>query len=139
MDRAGSAPREAAAAAEVRLHQQGDQQRTPHQRRPVEKGGTPRGRPGRRPARRRRFRRLWDSLQISVEEQGRSLVIKIDREAVMKIAVISNLFTLRKGVHELNFTVGGVPFREDGLLYQVGCLSLPQTKKTQKLFSCSSI
>ncbi|CAF99750.1 unnamed protein product, partial [Tetraodon nigroviridis] len=65
--------------------------------------------------------------KISVEEQGRSLVIKIDREAVMKIAVISNLFTLRKGVHELNFTVGGVPFREDGLLYQVnprldGCM-----------------
>ena len=54
-----------------------------------------------------------------MEEQGRSLVIKIDREAVMKIAVNGDLFTLRKGVHELNLTVGGVPFREEGLLSQV--------------------
>ncbi|XP_059927750.1 growth arrest-specific protein 6 isoform X2 [Gadus macrocephalus] len=65
--------------------------------------------------------------KISVEEQGRSLVIKIDREAVMKIAVNGDLFTLRKGVHELNLTVGGVPFREEGLLSQVnprldGCM-----------------
>lgn len=58
--------------------------------------------------------------QISVEEQGRSLVIKIDREAVMKIAVNGDLFTLKKGMHELNLTVGGVPFREDGLVNQVG-------------------
>lgn len=57
--------------------------------------------------------------QISVEEQGRSLVIKIDREAVMKIAVNGDLFTLQKGMHELNLTVGGVPFREDGLINQV--------------------
>lgn len=57
--------------------------------------------------------------QISVEEQGRSLVIKIDREAVMKIAVNGDLFTLKKGMHELNLTVGGVPFREDGLVNQV--------------------
>lgn len=57
--------------------------------------------------------------QISVEEQGRSLVIKIDREAVMKIAVNGDLFTLKKGMHELNLTVGGVPFREDGLINQV--------------------
>lgn len=66
------------------------------------------------------LRRLPLSPQISVEEQGRSLVIKIDREAVMKIAVNGDLFTLRKGVHELNLTVGGVPFREDGLVNQVG-------------------
>lgn len=57
--------------------------------------------------------------QISVEEQGRSLVIKIDREAVMKIAVNGDLFTLKKGMHELNLTVGGVPFKEDGLVNQV--------------------
>lgn len=57
--------------------------------------------------------------QISVEEQGRSLVIKIDREAVMKIAVNGDLFTLKKGIHELNLTVGGVPFKEDGLLNKV--------------------
>lgn len=61
--------------------------------------------------------------QISVEEQGRSLVIKIDREAVMKIAVNGDLFTLKKGMHELNLTVGGVPFREDGLVNQVFVLS----------------
>ncbi|MEQ2171181.1 hypothetical protein GOODEAATRI_008042 [Goodea atripinnis] len=65
--------------------------------------------------------------KISVEEQGRSLVIKIDREAVMKIAVNGDLFTLKKGMHELNLTVGGVPFREDGLVNQInprldGCL-----------------
>uniref|UniRef100_A0A7N6BE54 Growth arrest-specific 6 n=1 Tax=Anabas testudineus TaxID=64144 RepID=A0A7N6BE54_ANATE len=65
--------------------------------------------------------------KISVEEQGRSLVIKIDREAVMKIAVNGDLFTLQKGMHELNLTVGGVPFKEDGLVNQVnprldGCM-----------------
>ncbi|PWA18932.1 hypothetical protein CCH79_00004994 [Gambusia affinis] len=65
--------------------------------------------------------------QISVEEQGRSLVIKIDREAVMKIAVNGDLFTLKKGMHELNLTVGGVPFRDDGLVNQInprldGCM-----------------
>lgn len=58
-----------------------------------------------------------------MEEQGRSLVIKIDREAVMKIAVNGDLFTLKKGMHELNLTVGGVPFREDGLVNQVFVLS----------------
>lgn len=57
--------------------------------------------------------------QISVEEQGRSLVIKIDREAVMKIAVNGDLFTLKKGMHELNLTLGGVPFKADGLVNQV--------------------
>uniref|UniRef100_A0A8B9JQR2 Growth arrest-specific 6 n=1 Tax=Astyanax mexicanus TaxID=7994 RepID=A0A8B9JQR2_ASTMX len=57
--------------------------------------------------------------KISVEEQGRSLVIKIDKEAVMKIAVNGDLFTLKKGMHELNLTVGGVPFKEDGLVNKV--------------------
>lgn len=37
----------------------------------------------------------------------------------MKIAVNGDLFTLKKGMHELNLTVGGVPFREDGLVNQV--------------------
>ncbi|XP_076012399.1 growth arrest-specific protein 6-like isoform X1 [Genypterus blacodes] len=65
--------------------------------------------------------------KISVEEQGRSLVIKIDRDAVMKIAVNGDLFTLKKGMHELNLTVGGVPFKEDSLVNQVnprldGCM-----------------
>ncbi|KAJ8003417.1 hypothetical protein DPEC_G00148100 [Dallia pectoralis] len=65
--------------------------------------------------------------KISVEEQGRSLVIKIDREAVMKIAVNGDLFTMKKGLHELNLTIGGVPFKDNGLLNQVnprldGCM-----------------
>uniref|UniRef100_A0A8C2KDH5 Growth arrest-specific 6 n=1 Tax=Cyprinus carpio TaxID=7962 RepID=A0A8C2KDH5_CYPCA len=65
--------------------------------------------------------------KISVEEQGRSLIIKIDREAVMKIAVNGDLFTMNKGLHELNLTVGGVPFRDDGLVSRVnlrldGCM-----------------
>lgn len=84
-------------------------------------------------ARWRHFRRLCDSLQISVEEQGRSLVIKIDREAVMKIAVNGDLFTLRKGVHELNLTVGGVPFREDGLVNQVVCFVMHTYDYGQKM------
>lgn len=46
-------------------------------------------------------------------------MIKIDREAVMKIAVNGDLFTLKKGMHELNLTVGGVPFKEDSLINQV--------------------
>ncbi|XP_061891515.1 growth arrest-specific protein 6 [Entelurus aequoreus] len=65
--------------------------------------------------------------KISVEEQGRSLVIKIDREAVMKIAVNGDLFTLKKDMHELNLTVGGVPFKESSLVSKVnprldGCM-----------------
>ena len=78
--------------------------------------------------------------QISVEEQGRSLVIKIDREAVMKIAVNGALFSLRKEMHELNLTVGGVPFREDGLVNQVGffcihlCIFL--NKYNNNIFDC---
>ncbi|XP_028972428.1 growth arrest-specific protein 6 isoform X2 [Esox lucius] len=65
--------------------------------------------------------------KISVEEQARSLVIKINKEAVMKIAVNGDLFTLKKGLHELNLTVGGVPFKGNGLVNQVnprldGCM-----------------
>nr|XP_057945236.1 growth arrest-specific protein 6 [Doryrhamphus excisus] len=65
--------------------------------------------------------------KISVEEQGRSLVIKIEREAVMKIAVNGDLFTLKKDMHELNLTVGGVPFKETSLVSKVnprldGCM-----------------
>ncbi|XP_077568621.1 growth arrest-specific protein 6 [Stigmatopora nigra] len=65
--------------------------------------------------------------KISVEEQGRSLVIKIDREAVMKIAVNGDLFTLKKDMHELNLTVGGIPFKETSLVSKMnprldGCM-----------------
>lgn len=37
----------------------------------------------------------------------------------MKIAVNGDLFTLKKGMHELNLTLGGVPFKADGLVNQV--------------------
>ncbi|KAM6980113.1 growth arrest-specific protein 6 [Aplochiton taeniatus] len=93
--------------------------------------------------------------KISVEEQGRSLVIKIDKEAVMKIAVNGDLFTLKKGMHELNLTVGGVPFREDGLVNQVnprldGCMkewrwltgedtSIQETIRSNENMQCFSI
>ncbi|XP_006639368.1 growth arrest-specific protein 6 [Lepisosteus oculatus] len=68
---------------------------------------------------------LWH--KISVEEQGKNLIIKVDREAVMKIAVNGNLFTLKKGLHELNVTVGGVPFKEGELAEMInprldGCM-----------------
>ncbi|KAL4636271.1 growth arrest-specific protein 6 isoform X1 [Arapaima gigas] len=92
--------------------------------------------------------------KISVEEQGRSLVIKIDREAVMKIAVNGDLFTLKKGMHELNLTVGGVPFRETGLVTQVnprldGCMrewrwltgedtSIQETVRSNEKMQCFS-
>ncbi|KAI1899687.1 hypothetical protein AGOR_G00064340 [Albula goreensis] len=93
--------------------------------------------------------------RISVEEQGRSLVIKIDREAVMKIAVNGDLFTLKKGMHELNLTVGGVPFRDGGLLSQLnprldGCLrewrwltgedtSIQETIRSNEKMQCFSV
>uniref|UniRef100_A0A8C9R680 Growth arrest-specific 6 n=1 Tax=Scleropages formosus TaxID=113540 RepID=A0A8C9R680_SCLFO len=93
--------------------------------------------------------------RISVEEQGRSLVIKIDREAVMKIAVNGDLFTLKKGMHELNLTIGGVPFREAGLVHQVnprldGCMkewrwltgednSIQETIRSNEKMQCFSI
>ncbi|KAJ8255708.1 hypothetical protein COCON_G00195720 [Conger conger] len=93
--------------------------------------------------------------RISVEEQGRSLVIKIDREAVMKIAVNGDLFTLKKGMHELNLTVGGVPFKEGGLLSQLnprldGCLrewrwltgedtSIQETIRSNEKMQCFSV
>ncbi|XP_039600598.1 growth arrest-specific protein 6 [Polypterus senegalus] len=54
--------------------------------------------------------------KISMEEKSRSLIIKIDKEAIMKITVAGNLFTLKKGLHELNLTVGGVPFKGDQLV-----------------------
>ncbi|XP_035249963.1 growth arrest-specific protein 6 [Anguilla anguilla] len=93
--------------------------------------------------------------RISVEEQGRSLVIKIDREAVMKIAVNGDLFTLKRGMHELNLTVGGVPFRDGGLLSKLnprldGCLrewrwltgedtSIQETIRSNEKMQCFSV
>lgn len=57
--------------------------------------------------------------QISVEELERNLIIKVNRDAVMKIAVSGNLFTLDKGVYQLNLTVGGIPFKTKDLILPV--------------------
>ncbi|XP_078514206.1 growth arrest-specific protein 6 isoform X2 [Lissotriton helveticus] len=56
---------------------------------------------------------MWQ--MISVEELERSLVIKVNKEAVMKIAVSGDLFTLEKGLYQLNLTVGGIPFKHNEL------------------------
>ncbi|MBN3281836.1 GAS6 protein, partial [Polyodon spathula] len=96
---------------------------------------------------------LWH--RISVEEQGRSLIIKINREAVMKIAVNGDLFTLKKGLHELNLTVGGVPFKGEELVNPLnprldGCIrdwswlngedtSIQETIKFNEKMQCFSV
>lgn len=126
VDCPGNASWETGAADKVWHSQQGHQQRAAGQRWPVEKGLTALAEGLQQ---RHLLFHVFSMVycccccQISVEEQGRSLVIKIDREAVMKIAVNGDLFTLKKGMHELNLTVGGVPFREDGLVNQVFVLS----------------
>ncbi|XP_066477853.1 growth arrest-specific protein 6 isoform X2 [Tiliqua scincoides] len=57
---------------------------------------------------------MWQT--ISVEELGRNLVIKVNKDAVMKIAVSGDLFTLNRGLYQLNLTVGGVPFKTKDLV-----------------------
>ncbi|XP_058897521.1 growth arrest-specific protein 6 [Kogia breviceps] len=64
---------------------------------------------------------------ISVEELERNLVIKVNKDAVMKIAVAGDLFQLDRGLYHLNLTVGGVPFKEKDLVQPMnprldGCL-----------------
>ncbi|XP_030057353.1 growth arrest-specific protein 6 [Microcaecilia unicolor] len=68
---------------------------------------------------------MWQ--MISVEELERSLIIKINKEAVMKIAVSGDLFTLERGLYHLNLTVGGIPFRSNELIQPInprldGCM-----------------
>ncbi|KAK2118642.1 hypothetical protein P7K49_000028 [Saguinus oedipus] len=60
--------------------------------------------------------------QISVEEMARSLVIKVNRDAVMKIAVAGDLFQPERGMFHLNLTVGGIPFREEDLVQPVSAV-----------------
>ncbi|KAG9492543.1 hypothetical protein GDO78_000829 [Eleutherodactylus coqui] len=57
---------------------------------------------------------IWQT--ISVEELERNLVIKVNKDAVMKIAVAGDLFTFDKGLHQLNLTVGGIPFKNTDLI-----------------------
>ncbi|XP_063160955.1 growth arrest-specific protein 6 [Candoia aspera] len=68
---------------------------------------------------------MWQT--ISVEELERSLVIKVNRDAVMKIAVSGDLFTHDRGLYQLNLTVGGVPFKTHKLVHSInprldGCI-----------------
>ncbi|RMC06587.1 hypothetical protein DUI87_16024 [Hirundo rustica rustica] len=68
---------------------------------------------------------MWQT--ISVEELERNLIIKVNRDAVMKIAVSGDLFTLDKGVYQLNLTVGGIPFKTKDLILPInprldGCM-----------------
>jgi hypothetical protein len=60
-----------------------------------------------------------DLLQISIEELERNLVIKVNKDAVMKIAVAGELFQQDRGLYHLNLTVGGVPFKEKDLVQPV--------------------
>lgn len=64
---------------------------------------------------------------ISVEELERSLVVKVNKDAVMKIAVSGALFQLDRGLYHLNLTVGGIPFKERDMVQPMnprldGCL-----------------
>lgn len=61
-------------------------------------------------------------MQISVEELDRNLVIKVNKDAVMKIAVAGDLFTFDKGLYQLNLTVGGIPFKSNDLIQPVSAL-----------------
>ncbi|XP_055003559.1 growth arrest-specific protein 6 isoform X2 [Sorex araneus] len=66
-------------------------------------------------------------LTISVEELERSLVVKVDQDAVMRLAVSGGLFQLHRGLYHLNLTVGGIPFSDRDLVQPMnprldGCL-----------------
>ncbi|XP_004369445.1 growth arrest-specific protein 6 [Trichechus manatus latirostris] len=68
---------------------------------------------------------MWQT--ISVEELERNLVIKINKDAVMKIAVAGDLFQLDRGLYHLNLTVGGIPFKDKDLVQPInprldGCM-----------------
>ncbi|KAM5288708.1 growth arrest-specific protein 6 [Ctenodactylus gundi] len=68
---------------------------------------------------------LWQT--VSVEEMDKNLVIKVNKEAVMKIAVVGGLFQLDRGLYHLNLTVGGIPFPARDLIQPLnprldGCL-----------------
>ncbi|XP_039205070.1 growth arrest-specific protein 6 [Crotalus tigris] len=68
---------------------------------------------------------MWQT--ISIEELERSLVIKVNKDAVMRIAVSGDLFTQDRGLYQLNLTVGGVPFKTHHLIHSInprldGCM-----------------
>lgn len=57
-----------------------------------------------------------------MEELDRNLVIKVNKDAVMKIAVAGDLFQLDRGLYHLNLTVGGIPFKEKDLVQPVSTI-----------------
>lgn len=63
--------------------------------------------------------------QIAIEELERNLVIKVNKDAVMKIAVAGDLFQLDRGLYHLNLTVGGIPFKEKELVQPVSAVICP--------------
>ncbi|XP_040589528.1 growth arrest-specific protein 6 [Mesocricetus auratus] len=96
---------------------------------------------------------LWQT--ISVEELERNLVIKVNKDAVMKIAVAGELFQLERGLYHLNLTVGGIPFKEKDLVQPInprldGCMrswnwlngedsAIQETVKANTKMQCFSV
>uniref|UniRef100_A0A8D2FJ84 Growth arrest-specific protein 6 n=1 Tax=Theropithecus gelada TaxID=9565 RepID=A0A8D2FJ84_THEGE len=96
---------------------------------------------------------MWQT--ISVEELARNLVIKVNRDAVMKIAVAGDLFQPERGLYHLNLTVGGIPFHEKDLVQPInprldGCMrswnwlngedtTIQETVKANTKMQCFSV
>lgn len=96
---------------------------------------------------------LWQT--ISIEELEQNLVIKVNKDAVMKIAVAGDLFQLDKGLYHLNLTVGGIPFKEKDLVQPInprldGCMrswnwlngentAIQETVKVNTKMQCFSV
>ncbi|XP_057162908.1 growth arrest-specific protein 6 isoform X2 [Ursus arctos] len=96
---------------------------------------------------------MWQT--ISVEELDRNLVIKVNKDAVMKIAVAGDLFQLDRGLYHLNLTVGGIPFKEKDLVQPInprldGCMrswnwlngedtTIQETVKANPKMQCFSV
>lgn len=49
-------------------------------------------------------------------------MVKVNKDAVMKIAVAADLFQLERGLYHLNLTVGGIPFKEKDLIQPVSTI-----------------
>ncbi|XP_062958595.1 growth arrest-specific protein 6 [Cynocephalus volans] len=96
---------------------------------------------------------MWQT--ISVEELERNVVIKVNKDAVMKIAVAGDLFQLDRGLYHLNLTVGGIPFKEKHLVQPInprldGCMrswswlngedtTIQETVKVNARMQCFSV
>lgn len=64
-------------------------------------------------------------LQISIEELEQNLVVKVNKDAVMRIVVAGDLFQQDRGLYHLNLTVGGIPFKEKDLIQPVSAIIHP--------------